>query len=265
MQTLPPDRVVVRARSLAKRGNQDAARDLLIDAAKRFPQNKKLRKALVLLDMPKVGPRPGGLDEKVKHLGILCRQGEHRAAIKLASQLLELHPGDPIVMTLLAAAYVASEKPAEALPIFELVIRQAPTFARAWTGFGTALAKTNRHHQAVRALNQSLSLSPLDVEALNNLGTSLRELNQHEEALSCFERIIELEDSYKARLNLGTTLLELGRAEESEAALRLAIAEKPDYTFAHRCLTLVRKYTADDPHLAQMEALNNAPDATRET
>ncbi|MEM0906780.1 MAG: sulfotransferase, partial [Pseudomonadota bacterium] len=46
---------------------------------------------------------------------------------------------------------------------------------------------------------------------------------------------------------------------------RLAIAEKPDYTFAHRCLTLVRKYTADDPHLAQMEALNNAPDATRET
>lgn len=255
VKTLPPERIVARAETLARKGDADGARNLLIDAARRFPKNKRLKKALLALDLPKTTTRDPKLLAKVRLLGSLCESARNAEAIALGRELLAVMPGDPIVMALLGAALVAGEEADKALPLFGAVLQQAPTFARAWSGFGTALTKMDRHHQAVRALNQALDLSPNDIDALNNLGTSLRALNRHEEALECFNHIREVEDGYKVRLNYGTTLLELGRAEEATEALESAIALKPDYCPAHRCLSIVKRYSPGDPHFDAMDAL----------
>jgi len=263
-QTLPPERALARAKSLIRKGNQDGARSLLIDVARRFPDNKRLRKALVAVDLPPTPPRPPALARKVKLLGELTQAARHDAAVALAKSILELLPGDPIVLTCLGAALVGQKKYKDALGCFEAVLRQAPTFARAWTGFGTALGKLERHHQAVQALNQALALSPLDIDALGALGASCRSLNRHEEALACFRQIIAMEDGYRARLNCGTTLMELGRAEEARAEFAKALAEKPDYCLAHRCVTIVTRYKPGDPHIETMNALAARSDLTED-
>ncbi len=254
-QPLPPERAVARAKSLEKRGEADAARSILIDTAKRFPQNLRVRKALKTLDVPKVAPRPAPLAAKVRELGLLVKAERNEVAVALASDLLEVLPGDPIVLTCLGAALHAQKKYLDAAGCFEAAIRAAPTFSRAWAGFGASLDKLQRHHQAVQALNQALALSPFDTEALGALGSALRSLNRHEDAYRCFLELIAIKDSHKVRLNCGTTLIELGRAEEAKEHLAIALAEKPDYCLAHRCMTMVRKYTPGDEHLATMNAL----------
>ena len=259
-QPLPPDRAVARARSLEKRGDAEAARALLIDTARRFPQNQRLRKALTEIDIPKGAPRPASIAARVKELGVLTQSGRLEPAIVLATSLLEVLPGDPVVLTCLGAALYGQGKYKDALGCFEAAIRVAPTFSRAWAGFGASLDKLQRHHQAVQALNQALALSPFDVQALSSLGAALRSLNRHEEAHRVFLELIALKDTHKARLNIGTTLLELGRAEEARQHLEIALAEKPDYCLAHRCMTLVRKYQPGDPHLAAMNALATRKD-----
>lgn len=263
-QPMPADRAVARARSLEKRGEMDAARALLIDTARRFPQNQRLRKALTEIDIPKGAPRTAPIAAKVKELGVLTRSGRLDEAVALATSLLEVLPGDPVVLTCLGAALFGQGKYREALGCFEAAIRAAPTFSRAWAGFGASLDKLLRHHQAVQALNQALALAPFDVQALSALGSALRSLNRHEEAHRVFEELIAIRDTHKARLNIGTTLIELGRPEEAREHLEHALASQPDYCLAHRCMTMVRKYEPDDPHLAAMNALARRGDLTDE-
>lgn len=259
-QTLPPDRAMARAKTLLRKGDQDGARNVLIDVARRYPGNRRVRKALVAVDIPRTSPRPPAVARQIRALGELTEAARHAEAVALARSLLEVVPGDPIVLTCAGVALVGQKKFKESLGCFEAVIRQAPTFSRAWTGFGTALGKLERHHQAVQALNQALSLSPLDIDALGALGASYRSLNRHEEALDCFRRVIELEDGCRARLNCGTTLMELGRAEAARAEVAKALDEKPDYCLAHRCMTLVTKYRPGDPHIDEMNTLATRPD-----
>ncbi|GAB5374492.1 MAG: tetratricopeptide repeat-containing sulfotransferase family protein [Acuticoccus sp.] len=254
-QTLAPDRALTRARSLVKRGDHSGARALLSDVAQRHPRNKRLRKALTALGIPPGAPRSPRVAAEVRALGALVEAHRHEEAMRLAAALLEVLPGDPVVLTLLGAALIDKRHYQEAQDCFEQVIRAAPTFVRGWTGFGTALGKRERHHQAVQALHQALALSPLDIDALSALGASLRNLNRHEEALDCFRRIIAMEDGFKVRLNTGTTLLELGRAEEARTELERALHAKPDYCMAHRALSMVTRYSPDTPHLEAMNAL----------
>ncbi|MEM8663759.1 MAG: sulfotransferase, partial [Pseudomonadota bacterium] len=261
-QTLPPTRALTRAKSLVKRGDSEGARLLLIDAARRHPHNTQVQKALVTLDMPVVKGRPPGLDQDVARLAKLCQQGQLQEAIKLGTALLEVLPGDPIVMFTLGAALVEAGRPSDALGLFEAVLRQAPTFAKAWTGYGTALQKMERHHNAVQALNQSLELAPFAPDALNSLATALRGLNRHEEALIHLEEVVRLADSAAARQNYGTTLMELGRREEAVLQLERAIAMAPEQCSAHRTYSLVHRYTAGDRHIAQMDDLAERADLT---
>lgn len=254
-QTLAPDRALTRAKSLIKRGDHNGARTLLAAVAVRFPQNKRLRKALTALGLPEGPARPPEVAMQVRELGALVEAGRNEEAMRLAAALLEVLPGDPIVLTCLGATLIASRNYREAQECFEQVIRAAPTFARGWTGFGTALGKRERHHHAVQALNQALALSPLDIDALGALGTSLRALNRHEEAIDCFRRIIAMEDGPTVRHNMGTALLELGRAEEAREELHRALAARPHYCLAHRALSMVTRYTPQTPHLAEMNAV----------
>ncbi|WMS43638.1 sulfotransferase [Acuticoccus sp. MNP-M23] len=255
LNSLPPDRAIARAKSLAKRGETDAARALLVDGIRRFPKNRRLESVLRKIDMPAVPPRPAALAGEVKRLRTLLEARDCDAAIALGTQLAKALPDDVFVLVLLGFALVEAQRPSEALPLFKAVIQQAPTYSRGWVGFGTALAESNHHRQATVALNQALALSPGDIGALNNLGSSLRNIDRHEDALRCFRSVQEREDGPQVRKNIGTTLLELGRADEAAEALRGAIDIAPDYCPAHREFSIVHKYRAGDPHIDEMAAL----------
>ena len=255
LNSLPPDRAIARAKSLAKRGEHDAARALLADGIRRFPQNRRLETTLQKIDMPAVPPRTPALAAEVNQLRKLMETGRYDDAVTLGARLAALLPGDIVVLILLGFALLESRRPVDARPLFEAAIRLAPTYSRAWVGYGTALAEANLHRQAIAALNQAIELSPGDLGALNNLGSSLRNVDRHEDALKCFERVQERQDGAKVRKNIGTTLIELGRAKEAAEALHGALRMAPDYCAVHRDLSLVQKYRPGDPHIAQMAEL----------
>ena len=54
---------------------------------------------------------------------------------------------------------------------------------------------------------------------------------------------------------MGVTLQELGRLDEAEASLQKAIALKPDFAEAHRHLTLIKKFDAQDEQYSKMQEL----------
>jgi tetratricopeptide (TPR) repeat protein len=63
------------------------------------------------------------------------------------------------------------------------------------------------------------------------------------------------ETTLEAHSNLGNTLQELGQLEAAVKRYEQALAIKPDFSKAHRHLSIVKQYSADDSQITQIESL----------
>ena len=67
---------------------------------------------------------------------------------------------------------------------------------------------------------------------------------------------IELKNDYaEAYANIGGLFTDIGKLEEAEASYRQAITLKPDLAEAHRYLTLLKKFDAQDEQYSKMQEL----------
>ena len=178
------------------------------------------------------------------------------------------------------------------------LLRDEPGYVEGWIA-AARLEQMSGDYAAMRAhLSQALELAPgsplvrlLDVEALVHLGAIREAMDSlaameaeagrdaawmsrlseaytqcggFEAAERCARRAAELDPKQPAiRYNFASSLIATGKLEESEREFNRLIAQTPhDYDTYYNRATL-RKQTADDNHIAEIERMLKAPKRTR--
>ena len=110
--------------------------------------------------------------------------------------------------------------------------------------------------KAELACRQLLQSYPNSLVVNNVLGVVLKGLGRLEEAVQAYDRVIQLKPDYAvAYSNRGVALQELGKLKEAIVSCGKSIQLNPGYAEAHRCLSSLKKYKSDDPHIELMEEM----------
>ena len=115
---------------------------------------------------------PGDLEAAIKLAAVVRRMGNPGRAVEITQTTRALYPKDPYLVAEYAAALIASERGAEALPVVEQAIQWQPTYARLWSLRGAALDQAERYPEARASYQKALSITPYDPNILANLGLS---------------------------------------------------------------------------------------------
>ncbi|HEX3994914.1 MAG TPA: tetratricopeptide repeat protein, partial [Acetobacteraceae bacterium] len=144
----------------------------------------------------------------------------------------------------------------EALALFEAALRVHPDAAGVLVNCGMVLHNLKRHTEALASFNKALAISPDYALALNNRGPVLSALGRDRDALKSYIAALAVRPDYAdAYNNMGGLLTELGRLDDAKAALHRALELNPRLMGAYVNLGKCKIFTADDPHLAAMQAL----------
>lgn len=189
--------------------------------------------------------------------GIALRMSNrYQEALAHYAQALAAKPDYAEAEYNLGATLQALGRCAEAVAHYQRALAIRPGYAAAENNFGAALRALHRYEEALAHYRNALALAPGSAEAHNNIGAVLQLLARHDEALGHFERAVALLPGLaEAHHGRGTVLRTLGRLAGSREALERAVALAPRRAEFYRSLAEARRFTADDPHRAPIEAL----------
>ena len=186
-------------------------------------------------------------------LASLGRPGD---AIAHFESAIALNPGFATAHNNLGNALKAERRVGDAIRHFKQAIALRPDYPLAEFNLAGALAKQERHDDAVEHYQKALAGRPDWIEALCGLGFSLHMSDQVEQGLACYERALALDSGYAdAHHGLGLAQQTLGHLQESRRAFEKAVELAPGVPGYHRSLAETKRFRADDPQLAAIEAL----------
>ncbi len=121
---------------------------------------------------------------------------------------------------------------------------------------GNVLQIMGKFAEAAVCFKVVLALRPDAAEAHFALGNLAQMQGRLEEAIAGYERAVACKPDYaEAHNNLGLALLEIGRLEAAAAAAERAVSLAPGRARYYRNFAETTRFAADDPRIAQMEAL----------
>ncbi len=114
------------------------------------------------------------------------------------------------------AALVIMGRYEEALKAIDEALTINPNNEVAWVNKGNALSRMNDYRSALKAFNAALRANPRYEVAWNNKGNTLARLGRYREALKCYEFAIQIDSGYRgAWVNKGFVLAKLGEYDEA--------------------------------------------------
>jgi tetratricopeptide (TPR) repeat protein len=121
-------------------------------------------------------------------------------------------------------------------------------------GLAEVLHKKNQPELSLIAAKRAQELDPDSAAALYHVGQCEADLGHTDTALALFTRAIEMEPkAVGALIARGHLAMELGDAEKARADFAAARLAKPDLLSGLLAELKLRKVTADDPSLAELE------------
>jgi tetratricopeptide (TPR) repeat protein len=121
---------------------------------------------------------------------------------------------------------------AAGIDLAQRAIALAPDHARAHALLGMALARVDRHADALKSLDRAIALGAAD--AHGSRADTLVALGRLAEAVDSFDRALARDPASVADwCNRGATLIDLGRASEAAESFARALALAPDFAEAH--------------------------------
>ncbi len=230
----------------------------------------------------------------------LAQLGNSREAIAAFQNAVRINPSYAEALSNLGSALVQLDQFDKALPYLEKATSLNPNLAEAFNNLGLIYRENKDSTKALAMASKALALRPEYANALNTQGTIYLDQDRIEDAITSFEAGLKsdpqssdlmvnmgfahiqsgdldnaaswLEKALPYAQNksdpnhrLGVILSQMGRQEEAVRHLESAIAEDPTLAEGYRHLSLVKKFTADDPMIAQMKSVFAAKDSSDET
>ena len=144
----------------------------------------------------------------------------------------------------------------EAEANYRLALQVRPAIADASYHLGVLLQRQGRLFEAEAHYRQAIKYRQNHADAHNNLGIVLQNQGRSSDAEDSYRQALRAKPNFAdACNNLGAVLKELGRIDEARGYMNKAINLAPDKPGYHFNLAGIKIFTADDPHLAQIEEL----------
>jgi tetratricopeptide (TPR) repeat protein/mono/diheme cytochrome c family protein len=193
----------------------------------------------VLLDRMPDDPRVhAGLAEQ------LVFNGQRTEAIRHFRAQVRLEPGSAGAHFNLATVLAASGQADEAFAEFTRALAIDPSDAPSHNGLGGIWLNSRRDPaRALAAFQAAIRLDPFYTNAFNNMGVALARLDRHDDALIAYLAAVEADaGAVDPHFNAAGELEERGRLSEAAAHLRAALALAPeDVTIKARLAQVVRR------------------------
>ena len=188
MTKISIDRVLLKAKSHAKKGEIEEAKKLYQSVLLAFPKNVRAQQGLDGL---------GELTQAViQQLVALYNQGALSAVVEQSKALIEQYPDAFIVWNLLGAAMQGLGRMDEAIEAYDKALSIKPDFAEAYNNMGNALKEQGKLDEAVAAYDKAQSLQPDFAKAYNNMGVTLQEQGKLDEAIAAYDRALLIKPDY---------------------------------------------------------------------
>ena len=168
------DQALLKAKSHAKKGRFQEARELYEGVLQAFPKNKRAQQGLAALNksnQPNATQSPP--QETINQLIDLYNQGQLAAVVEQAKGLTRQYPDAPIIWNILGAAAAQTGQIDQAINAFKRVTAIKPDYAEAHNNMGNVLKDQGKLEEAIEAYKKALSLKPDYAEAHNNMGNAL--------------------------------------------------------------------------------------------
>jgi len=294
--TIKTQRLLARAKKIAKKGDIEEARKLYAAILEASPNNKEAKNGLLVLEQGRNQPKPS--KSEVQSVFALYSNGQIQEALDSVETLIKDYPDEPLLYNISGACYKEIDKLEMACKSFEKAVDLKPDYAEAQYNLGVTLrelgqvdaaiksyekalanqhAYPNAHNNLGQILLQSgqpdaamdhfewaVAYQPEFFEAHNNLGSSLLALGQVNTAVTHYEKALEIKPDYQlARNNLGIAYQRLGEIDKAFKSFERAQTVKSDYAQAHYNLSVLKKYTKNDKQIVEMESLLSNKDLSQ--
>ncbi len=192
---------------------------------------------------------------------VLVALGRFEEAIEALKRAQSLLPNDTEIINNLAGAYFEAEQYGKAFDTYSAALRLRPGYVRALSNRARVCLKAGRYAQAIEDAENSLALAPGDISTEFILGEAYAKHFELDKALACFDRILAVRpDLMPARIDRAGALVSLGRLDEARIAYEEILEADPTQVNVHFAISKLKKYTADDPHIAQMHRIADRDD-----
>ena len=179
---------------------------------------------------PLNGAAPPSLDAVLAQAMALHQAGQPAQALPLYEQILRMQPGHADALHLSGIVALQSGQPARALERMDRAIQAFAGNAAFHSNRGLALQALGRAGEALASFDQALALQPAYAEAWYNRGNVLQILQRPDEALASYEQAVAVRPDYaEAWMNRGFVLKAGGQAEAALASFRQSVAVQPGF------------------------------------
>lgn len=193
----------------------------------------------------------------------LFRLGEHENAALAYHEATNHDDAFANAYSNLGAVFLEMNRLQPALRCLDVALELDPTIVAAHNNRGTVLRELGRTDEALECFDEALRLSPNDPEVLSKLGHLMRATDRRDEAIAYFDKVLsqnadETKNPFHLAAvynHLGVIYNDLGEFDAARHAYRRSLDVQPDYAHAHYNLSMLKRYTPDDPHVAEMRRL----------
>jgi adenylate cyclase len=172
--------------------------------------------------------------QRVSYMRTLCPAEDRAKALTLAQEAASLDSNDPLVLTVLSAAYAIVGKFDLGLAVIEKALAMDPNSAWSWLHSGWANHYVGNPDRAIEHFRRSMRLSPLDpmhFNALTGTGGAYFAKGEYDEAVRWLEQALrEKSDATWTYRILTATYANAGRLEEARQSLARFLEAFPGMT-----------------------------------
>ena len=283
--SIKTERLLSKAKKLAKKGENKQAKEIYSHILKNFPNNQIAKKEINLLGKD-IHPTQVQLDEVMRYYAA----GDIKNALDYLESLIKDYPNESLLFNICGACHSEIGSIEPAIENFKKAIALKIDYSEAQFNLGVAFQKLNQldnasdyylqaiHSQhaypsahnnlgiiflnksridaAVKSFEWAIAYSPNYAEAYNNLGSALQELKQFKNAKKQFEKACSINPNYaQAFHNLGILSEITNQPKEAVSQYERAVEIEPEFAEAYRNLSKVKKFKVKDPQINQVFSL----------
>ncbi len=224
-------------------------------AAVRFHQQGRLQEAEQFYKA-QLRVTPNHFDSLHSLALVSAQRGDLKAAKRLTLKALGRNTNSAEAYNTLGYILQALGRPEEAVLAYRKAIAINSDYAVAYNNLGNSLLQCKRYEEAVEHYRQATATKADFAEAYKNLGAAMLALERYDEAISYSDTALAIQPGLAgAHFHKGVALETIGRLGEARASYERAVELTPRSGRFHQSLAENTRYRADDPHLAEMEAL----------
>jgi len=235
--SIKTERLLSRAKKLAKKGEINEAQNIYESIIKSSPNNSEAKKGLLSLNRQNnSNSKNDKLDEVMKFYS----SGKLNEALTSVEDLILDYPDEPLLYNIKGACYSELALNDKAISSFNKAIGIKADYAEVHFNLGVAYQKILKFDDAIKSYEKAISFNHAYPTAHNNLGLIFLNRSQVDNAIKCFEWAVAYNPEYAEGHNsLGAAYQELKKFDSAKKHFESAVNLNPNYTQAFHNLGIL--------------------------